>query len=73
MHLRTARELSKGTLMFTQCDPGFCIWPESAGSRPQDHETFINVPRVSFAVLLALIEIEFNLLHFLIPPSSIVL
>ena len=28
MHLRPAREFSKGTLLFAQCDPGFCIWPE---------------------------------------------
>ena len=73
MHLRPARELSKGTLLFAQCDPGFCIWPESAGSRLQNYETFVDVLRGSFVVLLALIEIELKLLHFLIPPSSIVL
>ena len=72
MHLRTAGELSKGTLLFVQCDPGFCIWPQSAGSRSQDHETFVDVPRGSLVVLLALIEIKLNLLHFLIPSSSIV-
>ena len=73
MHLRTARELSKGTLLFAQCDPGFCIWPELAGSRLQNYETFVDVLRRSFVVLSALIEIELKLLHLLIPPSSIVL
>ena len=64
MHLRAAREFSKGTLLSAQCDPGFCIWPEPAGSRLQDYQAFVDVLCSSFVVLLALIEIEFNLCIF---------
>jgi hypothetical protein len=51
MHLRAAREFSQGTLLSAQSDPGFCIWPESAGSCLQDYQAFVDVLCRCFVVL----------------------
>ena len=72
MHLRAAREFSQGTFLSAQSDPGFCVWPESAGSGLQDYQAFVNVLCSGFVVLLALIKIDLKLLYFLMPPSGIV-
>ena len=75
MCLRTARDLSKGTLLFAECLPGFRIRRQTICSRSQHSEALVDVLGHSLEVLLVLLEIQIKLklLQFLIPPSSIVL
>jgi hypothetical protein len=73
MYLRTARDLSKGTLLLAECAPCFRIRRQTVCSRSQHNEAVGDVLGDSLDVLLVLIEIKLKLLQFLIPPSSIVL
>jgi hypothetical protein len=73
MHLGTAREVSNGTLLFAQCDPGFRTGRKPIGRRPQHDEALIDVFTGGLDILLILLEIELKLLQFLTPARGIVL
>jgi hypothetical protein len=70
MYLRTARDLSKGTLLLAECAPCFRIRRQTVCSRSQHNEAVGDVLGDSLDVLLVLIEIKLKLLQFLIPPSK---
>jgi hypothetical protein len=75
LYLRTARDLTKRTLLFAKSLPGFRIWRQPICGCSQHSEALVDVLCHTLEVLLALLEIQIKvkLVQFLIPPNNIVL